>query len=101
MDVGIQRQAADRYLQRGVAVIPVPHRRKDPILKGWQDLRLTQEDVAIYWTDSQNIGALTGEPSGWRVNVDLDCHEADVAAERFLPETLTSGRAAKERSHWW
>jgi len=62
---------------------------------------LTQEDVAIYWTDSQNIGALTGEPSGWRVDVDLDCHEAVVAAERFLTGTLSSGRAAKEHSHWW
>ncbi len=101
MGVGIQGQAAAKYLERGVAVIPVPQGRKDPVLKGWPNLRLTQEDVANYWTDGQNIGALTGEPSGWRVDVDLDCREALVVAERFMLRTLTSGRAAAKHSHWW
>ncbi len=59
------------------------------------------EDVTKAWNNGQNIGLLTGEPSGWLVDVDLDCPEAVKIAERFLPSTLTSGRASNPDSHWW
>jgi len=94
-------QAAARYISRGVAVIPVPDGEKDPGLPGWQDLRLTAEDVPRYWTNGQNIGALNGEPSGWRVCIDQDVPEAGKIAGRFLLPTLTSGRKSRPHSHWW
>ena len=97
----VRRQAAQRYIERGVAVIPVPDEGKKPGLPGWQDLRLTVEDVPKYWTNGQNIGALNGEPSGWRVCVDQDVSEAAILAGRFLPPTLTSGRETRPHSHWW
>jgi Bifunctional DNA primase/polymerase, N-terminal len=92
---------ACRLIERGVAVIPVPAGEKDPGLVGWQELRLTPEEVPRYWTNGQNVGVLTGEPSGWLVDVDLDVPEAVRIAGRFLPQTLTSGRKNRPHSHWW
>jgi hypothetical protein len=96
-----RRRAVAKYIERGAVVIPVPAGRKKPIHDGWQDLRLTLEDISHYWTDGQNIGLLTGEPSRWRVDADLDVEEAVRIAGRFLPPTLTSGRKSRPHSHWW
>ena len=95
-----RRQAAAKYLRRNIAVIPARKDEKDPELPAWQDLRITEEDIPRYWTNGQNIGALNGEPSGWRVCVDLDVLEALRIAGRFLPPTLTSGRASRPHAHW-
>jgi len=84
-----------------VAVIPVPAGEKNPGRFGWEALRITEEEIPNYWTNGQNIGVLVGEPSGWRVDVDLDADEAVTIAGRFLPPTLTSGRMSRPHSHWW
>ena len=96
-----RRRAVAAYLKGDLAVIPARKDEKDPELPGWQDLRITEEDIPRYWTNGQNIGALNGEPSGWRVCVDLDVPEALNIAGRFLPVTLTSGRNSRKHSHWW
>ncbi len=96
-----RRQAAVSYLARGLAVIPVPSGEKNPNRPGWQDERLTAEDVPRCWTNGQNIGLLTGAPSAGRVDVDLDADEAVSIGGRFLPPTLTSGRQTRPHSHWW
>ncbi len=93
--------AARRYLDQGCAVIPVPAGAKNPNRRGWQYERLTVEDVATAWRNGANIGLLTGAPSGWRVDTDLDSPEAVKLAGRFLPPTLTSGRESSPHSHWW
>ena len=100
-DTASRRRAAASYLARGIAVIPVPAGEKNPSRLGWQDERLTAEDVPICWTNGQNVGLLTGAPSGGRVDVDLDADEAVGVAGRFLPPTLTSGRESRPHSHWW
>jgi len=100
-DTETRQQAAAGYVARGYAPIPVPAGSKNPNRPGWQDERLTTEDVARSWTNGQNVGVLTGEPSGWRVDVDLDSDEAVWIAGRFLPPTLTSGREGRPHSHWW
>jgi hypothetical protein len=96
-----RRQAAARYISRGVAVIPVPAGEKNPRRTGWETLRITEEEIPNYWTNGQNIGLLCGEPSDGRVDVDLDSEEAVSIAGRFLPPTLTSGRKGRPHSHWW
>jgi putative DNA primase/helicase len=96
-----RQRAAVRYIERGGAVIPVPPGSKDPGRDEWQNMRVTAEDVPRYWTNGQNVGLLTGEPSGWLVDVDLDVEEAVKVAGRFLPQTLTSGRKSRPHSHWW
>ena len=93
--------AAARYLQSGVCVIPVPAGEKNPNRSGWESLRIRAEDIPKYWSNGQNIGIHTGEPSGWLVDVDLDTQEARKIAGRFLPATLTSGRDSSPDSHWW
>jgi putative DNA primase/helicase len=95
------REAARRYLRAGLAAIPVPPGEKNPNRRGWQTERWTLEDVPRVWANGENIGVLTGEPSGWVVDVDLDCPEAVKIAGRFLPPTLTSGRDSVPDSHWW
>ena len=94
--------AARWYLARGYAPIPVPAGTKVPVLKGWTDLRLADADLPQHFNGTGNIGVLLGEPSGWLVDVDLDCEEAVALAPAFLPPTgATSGRPGKPSSHWW
>jgi len=94
--------AARTYLARGYAVIPVPAGKKIPVLKGWTDLRLSDADLPMHFNGKGNIGVLLGEPSGWLVDVDLDCVEAVLLAPQFLPPTgAMTGRPGKPASHWW
>src|SRR3954454_21504820 len=93
-------EAAKRYIAAGLAVIPVPAGSKNPNRRGWENERWTVEDVAHQWTNGQNVGLLTGKPSGWLETVDLDVPEAIKIAGPFLPPTRTSGRESTPHSHW-
>lgn len=94
--------AAERYLARGFAPIPIPRGSKAPRLSGWQSLRFTLADLPEHFAGGANIGLLLGEPSGGLVDVDLDCPEALRLAPAFLPATeLRHGRASKPNSHWF
>jgi hypothetical protein len=95
-----QRYAA-RYIERGYAPIPVPAGSKNPDRRGWERERHTLEDVPRCWSNGQNIGLLTGEPSGWLVDVDLDVPEAVAIAGQLLSPTRTSGHEGAPGSHWW
>lgn len=94
-------KAAERYIERGYTVVPVPAGSKNPGRTGWERLRITREEIPCYFDNGQNIGIHVGEPSGWRVDVDLDVPEVRRIAGRFLEPTLTSGRASSPDSHWW
>jgi hypothetical protein len=94
----------DRALQlikAGRAPIPIPYKSKAPVIAQWQALRITAETASQYFNgQEQNIGVLLGEPSGWLVDVDIDCDEAHAAAPYLLPETACFGRESTPRSHW-
>ncbi len=95
-------ESARWYRARGFAPIPVPAGTKVPVLKGWQTLRLSEADLPRHFHGTGNIGLLLGEPSGWLVDVDLDCEEAVALAPEYLPSTgAKSGRPGKPLSHWW
>ncbi len=95
-------RAAEKYICRGFAVVPVPHGKKGPIRKGWEDLRLTLDELPQHFNGRlQNVGLILGKPSRGLVDVDLDAEEAAKVAGRFLPPTLTSGRESSPHSHWW
>jgi hypothetical protein len=95
-------RAAERYVRRGFAVVPIPHGKKGPILEGWEGLRLTPDELSQHFNGKpRNVGLLLGDPSGGLVDVDLDAKEAAKVAGRFLPPTLTSGRESRPHSHWW
>ncbi|MCE2885673.1 MAG: bifunctional DNA primase/polymerase, partial [Planctomycetaceae bacterium] len=94
--------AALACIARGWCPVPVPHGSKGPLIPGWQKLRIAGDDADRHFAGDANIGVLLGEPSGWLVDVDLDCEEAREAADRFLPPTAcVTGRASSKASHRW
>lgn len=95
-------EAAEYYLSRGWAPIPVPPGEKAPKLKGWPDLRITKESLSHHFNETpQNIGVLLGEPSEGLIDVDLDSPEAIMLVTQFLPPTeCRFGRASTPESHW-
>ncbi len=95
--------AAYDYAADGWAVVPVPHKKKSPVIDGWQRLRLTTADLSTHFNGhAQNIGILLGEASGGLVDVDLDAPETIQLGRAWLPSTqAVSGRPGKRRSHYW
>ncbi|HEX7080204.1 MAG TPA: AAA family ATPase [Gammaproteobacteria bacterium] len=92
--------AALAWIEKGRAVIPIPHKQKAPVLANWPALRITAETVGDYFNGADsNIGLLLGEPSGGLVDIDLDADEAVKAAPYFLPDTYIYGRERRPASH--
>ena len=93
--------AALEYISRGLSPIPIPHRKKGPLIDAWQDLRVTADTALAYFNGArQNIGIILGLASGGLTDLDLDCPEAIAAAPYILPRTAIFGRATKPASHW-
>jgi len=94
--------AAKDLLSCGYQPVPVPDREKGPRTLGWQNARSTAGTVAAAFKGAGNIGVMCGEPSGWLIDIDLDCDEAVRFAPQFLPPTaMTTGRPGNPASHWW
>lgn len=94
--------AARSYCQRGWSVVPIPLKKKGPILRAWQTLRLSEGQLFQHFNGTGNIGIILGSASGGLVDVDLDCPEAIEKAGQFLPPTeAKTGRASALSSHWW
>ena len=59
------RKYAKNYLDKNLAVIPIPTGKKGPVLLDWQNLRIQSDDIPQYFNGKpENIGLLLGEPSG-------------------------------------
>jgi hypothetical protein len=89
-----------RYFNAELYPIPVPYKTKEPVVKGWPDLRITVDTANQYFIEPYNIGVLLGVPPVYPVDIDLDCPEALIVAPYFLPGTRKFGRASKPESHW-
>jgi Bifunctional DNA primase/polymerase, N-terminal len=101
MPLSYQIREALALRARRWAIIPLPHRSKNPGRNGWQHERWTADDLPHQFRGQCNIGVLLGEPSEWLVDVDLDHPLAVELAPQFLPTTpCIFGRAGKQRSHW-
>ena len=89
------------YIRHGFAPIPVKFRSKEPTLKGWNKLRISEIQVEEYFDEiPTNIGILTGKPSAGLVDVDIDHPDALRFVRYFLPQTnCVFGRASKPKSH--
>src|SRR5262245_12191960 len=80
--------AAGEYKGMGRWPLPIPLREKGPRIPKWTDLRLGDGDIEREFSGApKNIGILLGEPSGWTIDIDLDCDEAIEVAEEVLPST--------------
>jgi hypothetical protein len=94
---------ARELIRRGIAPVPIPASKKNPIIDGWQRLVITAENVDEYFDSGAqlNVGAIWGPKSNGHRDVDLDCIEAIKLAPYFLPQTSSIyGRASKRRSHY-
>lgn len=90
----------NKYDERGWRMVKVRYKSKAPKEKGWQNKRLGLREILRGFRERSNLGILLGEPSGWLVDVDLDCREARELARYFLPYTpLTFGRKSAPISH--
>ena len=95
--IDVRSQVA-AYRQRGWYCVPLRPRSKSPSRRDWTNLRLYPEA----FPENSNIGIILGEPSGWLVDVDLDCDEAIELADQYLPPTAAiTGRPSAPRSHRW
>jgi hypothetical protein len=97
------RQAAELYLRKGLAPIPLPERAKDPGYEDWPNLRLTPDTIDAHFPPGQqrNLGILNGIPSGNSADVDLDVPEAICATPLLLPPTgWVFGHQSAPGSHW-
>lgn len=95
--------AATRYVEAGWTPIPVPARSKAPNFQTWQEFRIgDREQLPRLFSNGGNVGLLLGSASHNLVDVDLDCPEAIVIGDRYLPATdMIHGRPGKPCSHWW
>jgi hypothetical protein len=94
---------AKGYLSIGLSPIPVPHKKKCPVISGWPDLRITEATLPQYFPDDKlNIGILLGDPSKGLVDIDLDCSEAVITAREYLSplDTRVFGRPGNPSSHY-
>src|SRR4051812_46123989 len=83
-----QLEAALECRRRGMAIIDVPFRSKNPGRRGWQQERLTEDELRTrFGSHPKNVGVLLGEPSANLADVDLDAPEALALADRLLPMT--------------
>lgn len=90
------KQALADLLTEGFALVPIVRGAKRPEHDGWLKRTFGPND----FTDNHNVGVKCGEPSGHKVDVDLDAKEA-VAAADLLPITRVHGRPGKPHSHHW
>ena len=91
-------EASLEYRRRGFMVTPLHGKR--PILKGWQERQLSEDELPDYFVDGRNLGIVLGGGAGL-VDVDLDNPVAVVVADLLLPDTVKSGRMKNPRSHHW
>ena len=94
--------AAEMYCLLGWSPIPIPVGSKAPKRKGWQNLRISADEVPRYWNGApMNVGILLGQASGGLVDIDLDTPEAMSLAHAFLPQTgMKFGHESKPQSHY-
>ena len=92
-------EAALEYRRRGLIVTPLHGKR--PILKGWQERQLSEDELPDYFVDGRNLGIVLGGGAAGLVDVDLDNPVAVDVADLLLPDTVKSGRKKNPRSHHW
>lgn len=91
---------ARHYVARGWRVVAIPPGSKAPVDPGWPNRVIAAADLPRLFGHGENVGIILGAPSGDLVDVDLDCEEAVLLADRYLPATdAMFGRPSKPLSH--
>lgn len=96
------QDAARTILAHGWTPVPVRPREKAPCEPGWQEMRVAESDIPRRFSTDANLGVVTGKLSQGLTDIDLDCDQAVMLAEHFLPVTrMRSGHGARRLSHWF
>jgi hypothetical protein len=91
---------ARHYVARGWRLVAIPPGSKAPLDRGWPRRIIGFDDVEREFGHGENVGVILGAPSGNLIDVDLDCEEAVLLADRYLPTTdAVFGRPSKPQSH--
>ena len=91
-------RAVERYIRLGLAPVPLGPKTKRPLPKAWQHYVADLADFG----GRRNVGLILGPRSHDLVHVDLDCEEARLLADHFLPATgRESGRPSSPRCGRW
>ena len=49
------------YIRRGWSPVPVPYKKKKPVIPAWQKLRIGADDAPQYFNGAaQNVGVILG-----------------------------------------
>ncbi len=92
--------AARDFIGRGFAPLPIPTRKKGPVIEDWPTFRTDANHVHDHFRANGNVGVILGAASGGLADIDLDCMEAiDLAAEVLPPTRSIFGRPSKPASH--
>lgn len=83
-------EIAKKYISAGFSVIPIPLKSKIPLIawKEYQTRFATDEELATWFVDNENIAILTGELSGLTV-VDIDAKSGGLETLKTLKLPLT------------
>lgn len=59
------------YIGKGWSPVPVPYKKKGPIIDAWQGLRIGELDAPRYFNVAQqNVGVILGKASGGLTDLD-------------------------------
>lgn len=75
------------YNERGLAVVPIGNGSKAPIVKNWQEKKLTPEELGYHFTNGRNItgiGVITGRLSDNLAVLDFDGTNWRAGYEEFM-----------------
>ncbi len=96
---GSEEELLAAYEEFGYKLVKVDPEEKRPNYLEWQLKSVSADEIRRWVAHGGNVGIQAGEVSDWICAVDLDCPEAVALAQKFLPETLTSGKQGIA-SHW-
>ena len=90
--------AATALVQAGFAVLPTMSRSREIRVRGWPNLQLTEDELPLHFTDTEQNVSINWKCSRGRCALDLDAAEAEELAPLLLPMgTPAFGRAGRLR----
>src|SRR4051812_39241038 len=99
---GSANEAARRYIEEGMSVLPAAAGEKEARIKGWQNLILGLDSVDEWFPPSEalNIVRVNGTNSNGRGDIDLDRPEALKIVDYLIPDDVRRfGREGQSLGH--
>ena len=93
------KEAAEKYIESGLSVIPIKERGKEPYkYYPWKTESISIENVGNFLS-TLNIGVLLGERSNGLTDLDFDVREAAIMGNKIFSSHPSFGRKSSPNSH--